>query len=397
MSGMTSIALTGIGLLVTNSPEYGHGPLGEIRDAALVVDHGDVVWVGPRTKAPVADLAVDAAGRCVVPGFVDSHTHPVFAGDRAREFAARMAGEQYAAKGIAQTVAATRAAPDDVLQANLARLANELRRHGTTTFEAKSGYGLTVADEKRALAIAHQFTDETTFLGAHVVPPEYAHAPDDYVALVSGEMLQAVRPYARWIDVFVEKGAFDEDQARGILASGKRAGLGLRVHANQLAHGQGIQLACEFGASSADHCTYATKQDIAALADAGVVGTFLPGAEFSTRSPYPDAREFLKAGVTIALATDCNPGTSYTSAMPFCIALAVREMHLTPAEALYAATKGGAKALRNDRIGALCPDSRADLAILDAPDYIHLAYRPGVQLVADTWKAGRPGSEAHSR
>jgi imidazolonepropionase len=397
MGGMTSIALTGIGLLVTNSPEYGHGRLGEIRDATLVVDRGDVAWVGPRTKAPAADLAVDAGGRCVIPGFVDSHTHPVFAGDRAKEFAARMAGEQYAAKGIAQTVAATRDAPDELLQANLARLAAEFHRHGTTTFEAKSGYGLTVIDETRALAIAAQFTDETTFLGAHVVPPEYQHDKDAYVRLVCGDMLQAVRKYVRWIDVFVEKGAFDEDQARTILASGKQAGLGLRVHANQLAHGKGIQLACEFEASSADHCTYATQQDITALADANVVATFLPGAEFSTRSPYPDARAFLEAGVTIALATDCNPGTSYTSSMAFCIALAVREMHLTPAEALYAATAGGAKALENSRIGKLCPGSSADLAILDSPDYIHLAYRPGVQLVADTWKAGRPGSERNSR
>ncbi|HEY6737705.1 MAG TPA: imidazolonepropionase, partial [Actinopolymorphaceae bacterium] len=384
------------GLLVTNAaPTYGVGPLGEIRDAVLVVERDRVVWVGPRAKAPAADHALDAEGRCVVPGFVDSHTHPVFAGDRSAEFAARMAGERYDAAGIQATVEATRDAPDEVIADRLARLAVEMRRQGTSTFEAKSGYGLTVEDERRSLALARLLTDETTFLGGHVVPPEYTGRSDEYVDLVCGPMLEAARGYARWIDVFCDSaatGAFDEDQSRAILAAGRAAGLGLRVHANQLGPGPGARLAAEMGAVSADHCTHLTDDDVTALADAGVVATLLPGAEFSTRSPYPDARRLLDAGVTVALATDCNPGTSYTSSMPFCIALAVRELAMTPAEALWAATAGGASALDRDDVGVLRPGARADAVLLDAPDYIHLAYRPGVPLASAplSWGSTEP-------
>lgn len=389
---MTSILLTGIGLLVTNGgPEYGRGELGEIERAALVVDRTKVAWCGPEVAArtQAADTAVDLGGRCVLPGFVDSHTHPVFAGDRSADFAARMRGEPYRAGGIRTTVAATRAVPDERLTANLLRLAGEMHRQGTTTFEAKSGYGLTVADEARSLAVAAECTPETTFLGAHTVPEEYSGRADDYVALVCGRMLAACRPHARWIDVFCERGAFDADQARAVLQAGRDAGLGLRVHANQLGPGSGVRLACELGAASADHCTYTDDADVAALVDSSVVATLLPGAEFSTRSPYPDARGLLDAGVTVALATDCNPGTSYTSSMPFCIALAVREMGMTPAEAVWAATAGGARALCRTDVGRLTPGARADFAVLDAPDYIHLAYRPGVPLVASTWSGGR--------
>ena len=334
-------------------------------------------------------MAVDLGGRAVVPGFVDSHAHLVFAGDRAAEFEARMRGIPYDTGGIATTVAATRAASDEELLARAARLVGEMRRQGTTTVEVKSGYGLTVRDEARCLAVASRLTPETTFLGAHVVPPEHAADPDAYVDLVTGPMLAAAAPHARWVDVFCEQGAFDADQSRAVLQAGIAAGLLPRVHANQLGPGPGIQVACEVGAASADHCTHLAAADVAALRDSGTVATLLPGAEFSTRSPYADARTLLDAGVTVALATDCNPGSSYTSSMPFCIALAVRELRMTPAEALRAATAGGAAALRRDDVGRLAVGARADLAVLDAPSSVHLAYRPGVPLVADVWVGGR--------
>lgn len=393
-----TLLLTGIGELVTNDSGVGDGsPLGLLRDAALVIDGGRIAWVGPARQAPAADDLVDVGGRAVIPGFVDSHTHPVFAGDRAQEFAARMAGRPYTAGGIATTVAATRAATDDQLRHRPARLLAEMRASGTTTVEVKSGYGLTIRDEQRSLRIGRELTEETTYLGAHVVPPECARdqsSRDAYVDLVRGSMLDACAPLARWIDVFCDPaapGAFDEDEARAILTAGIERGLRPRLHANQLAHGPGVQLAVELGAASADHCTHLTHADVDALAGSATVATLLPGAEFSTRSPYPAARRLLDAGVTVALATDCNPGTSYTTSMPFCLALAVREMRMTPAEALWAATAGGAWALRRDDIGVLRPGARADLAVLDAPSYLHLAYRPGVPLIRDTWKDGRRG------
>jgi imidazolonepropionase len=382
---MTSLLITGIGELVTHDPAHG-SPLGLVRSAAVVVEGGRVSWTGPAAQAPAADERYDVAGRAVVPGFVDSHTHLVFAGDRSEEFAARMAGERYDGGGIRSTVAATRAATDEQLTANLLRLLGELRRQGTTTVEVKSGYGLTVADEARSLLLASQLTPETTFLGAHVVPVEYATDPDGYVNLVAGPMLSACAPYARWVDVFCEPQsptAFDADQARTVLAAGAAAGLQGRLHANQLGHGPGVRLACELGLAAVDHCTFLDQQDVAALRDSGTVATLLPGVEFSTRSPYPDARALLDAGVRVALASDCNPGSSYTSSMPFCLALAVREMGMTPAEALTAATLGGAAALRRDDVGHLRVGARADLVVLDAPSYLHLAYRPGVPLVRE--------------
>ena len=386
---MTSLLLTGISSLVTNDPTHG-GPLGELHDAALVIDGSTVAWTGRRTAAPAADAAVDLGGRAVIPGFVDSHSHLVFAGDRAEEFAARMTGTPYSAGGIRTTVAATREATDEQLTANVARLVTEMRRQGTTTVEIKSGYGLTVADEARALRIARQFTDDTTYLGAHVVPADYADDPEGYVALVTGPMLDAAAEHSTWVDVFVERGAFDADQGRAILRAGLARGLQARVHANQLGEGPGVQLAAEVGAASADHCTYLTDADVDALASSGVVAGLLPAIEFSTRSPYPDARRLLDAGVTVALATDCNPGSGYSSSMPFCIALAVREMRMTPAEALWSATAGGAASLRRTDVGHLSPGARADLAVLDAPSYLHLAYRPAVPLVTQTFIAGRP-------
>ncbi|MGV9764489.1 imidazolonepropionase [Micromonospora tulbaghiae] len=384
-----SLLVDHIGELVTNDGRDGD-PLGVRRDAALLVEDGRVAWVGPARYAPAADRRVDAGGAAVLPGFVDSHAHLVFAGDRAAEFAARMAGEPYTGGGIRTTVGATRAASDDDLRTTVGRLRAEMLRQGTTTAEIKSGYGLTVADEARSLRIAAEFTDDTTFLGAHVVPAEYADRPDDYVGLVCGPMLAAAAPYARWIDVFCERGAFDADHARAILACGQAAGLGLRLHANQLGPGPGVRLGVELGAASVDHCTHLTDADIDALAGSETVATLLPGAEFSTRSPYPDARRLLDAGVTVALATDCNPGSSYTSSMPFCVALAVREMRMTPAEAVWAATAGGAAALRRTDVGRLTPGSRADLIILDAPSHLHLAYRPGVPLIRQVLHNGVP-------
>jgi imidazolonepropionase len=378
-----SLALTGIGELSTQSDQ------GVLHDAALVVEGGRVAWVGPSRDAPAADTGHDVGGRAVIPGFVDSHSHLVFAGDRAEEFAARMTGTPYSAGGIRTTVRATREAADEQLAANLSRLVTEMRRQGTTTVETKSGYGLTVADEARALAIAHQVVDETTFLGAHVVPPEYSDDPAGYVDLVTGPMLEACAPHARWIDVFCERGAFDEAQARAILLAGAARGLGGRLHANQLGPGPGVRLACELGLVAVDHCTYLDDADVEALESSGTVATLLPGVEFSTRSPYPDARRLVDAGVRVAIASDCNPGSCFTSSMPLCIALSVREMGLSPTEALAAATTGGARALGRTDVGHLGLGARADFAVLDAPSHLHLAYRPGVPLVSETFVAGR--------
>jgi imidazolonepropionase len=376
-----------VSLLIDNIGELFAGD-GLRHDAAIVVDGERIAWIGPSSQAPDADARRDAEGAAVLPGFVDSHAHLMFAGDRAGEFAARMAGEPYTGGGIRTTVAATRAASDDELRAAARRLLIEARRQGTTTMEIKSGYGLSVADEVRTLRLARELTDETTFLGAHVVPA--GADPDEYVALVSGPMLDAAAPYARWIDVFCDRGAFDGEQARTILTAGAKAGLGLRIHANQLEAGPGVRLAVELGAASADHCTHLSGADVDALAGGDTVATLLPGAEFATRSPYPDARRLIDAGVTVALATDCNPGSSYTTSMPFCVALAVREMNMTPAEAVRAATAGGARALRRDDIGRIAVGARADLLILDAPSYLHLAYRPGVPLVKTVLHNGVP-------
>jgi imidazolonepropionase len=386
---MSTLLLTGIAELVTNDRGIGDGSrLGVVTDAAVVLESGRVAWVGAAAQAPDADTRHDLGGRAVVPGFVDSHSHLVFAGDRAREFEARMTGTPYDGGGIATTVAATRAASDELLLARTRALVAEMRAQGTTTIEVKSGYGLTVADEARCLRVAGEVTSETTFLGAHVVPAGADRA--EYVELVTGAMLAACAPYAKWVDVFCEpasRHAFDGDEARAVLTAGMAAGLLPRVHGNQLSAGPGVQLAVELGAASVDHCTHLTDADVEALAGAapqadrdGTVATLLPGVEFSTRSPYPDGRALLDAGVSIALATDCNPGTCFTSSMPLVVALAVRDMGLSPGEALWAATAGGALALRRNDIGHLGVGAKADLTVLDAPTYRHLAYRPGVPI-----------------
>jgi len=388
---MTATLVTNIGELTTNVAAPGD-PLGTLHDAAVLLEGDRVAWVGAASEAPHADVlaTVDAGGRAVIPGFVDSHTHLVFGGDRADEFEARMTGVPYAAGGIRRTVAATRAASDTDLRARLAGFARELHAQGTTTFEVKTGYGLTVADEARLARLAGEVTAEVTYLGAHVVPAEYADRRDAYVDLVCDEMLRACAPHARWIDVFCERGAFTADESRRILAAGVAHGLLPRVHGNQLGPGDGVRLAVAMGAASVDHCTYLSDDDVAALAGSSTVATLLPGVEFSTRQPYPDARRLIDAGVTVAIASDCNPGSSFTSSMPLMIALAVREMGMTPAEAVWAATAGGARALRRTDVGTLAPGMRADLVILAAPTRVHLAYRPGVPLVHAVWLGGAP-------
>ncbi|HEX5821946.1 MAG TPA: imidazolonepropionase [Solirubrobacterales bacterium] len=384
---MSSLAIENIGLLVTNDPSLGEGSLGVVRGATLVFEGDRVAAVERRGTS--ADSSFDAAGRCLIPGFVDSHTHLVFAGDRAEEFAARLAGKPYEASGIRITTEATRAASADELRELARRRRAEALRAGITHLEIKSGYGLNVAAERMLCEIASELTDDVTFLGAHAVPEEYDGRTDDYVELVCGEMLEACAPLARWIDVFCERGAFDADQSRAVLEAGRSAGLGLRVHGNQLGPGPGIALAVEMGAASVDHCTYFDDADVEALAASDTVATFLPATDFSTRQPYPDARRMIDAGAQVAIATNTNPGSSNTTSMSFCIALAVRDLGMTVDEALRAATLGGALALNRDDVGRLTPGARADAVLLDAPSYIDLVYRPGVPLVAARFVAGQ--------
>ena len=381
-------ALTNIGTLVTNDPTLGAGRLGILNDAGVVFSDGAVSWVGASAETPSADAGYDLGGRAVLPGFVESHSHLVFAGDRAEEFAARMAGERYGAGGIRTTIEATRCATDEQLRANVARLAAESLRSGSTTLEIKTGYGQSTEHELRSATIAGDTTDEVTLLAAHVPPPEYAGRVDDYVRMVVDEMIGVCAPHAKWIDVFCERGAFDRDQAHAVLTAGIAAGLKARVHGNQLEAGPGVQLAVELGAASVDHVTHVSQADIDALAGSSTVATLLPGADFSTRSTYPDARALLDAGVTVALGADCNPGTSYTTSLPFCIAIAVRDMHMTPDEAVWAATVGGAAALQRTDVGTLSIGSRADAIALAAPSHLHLAYRPGVALIDHVWRSG---------
>ena len=387
---MATRVIVNIAELTTNDPTLGdHSSMGRINDAALVVDERHVLWVGETANAPDADEMIDARDAAVIPGFVDSHTHLVFAGERSDEFEARMAGRRYDGGGIGRTVAATREASLDTLRERTGARVRELRASGVTTIEVKSGYELTVSGEARLLDVAREFTDEVTFLGAHVVPEEFYHDRDGYVDLVCGDMLDTCASKARWVDVFCERGAFDVDEARQILLAGQRAGLAIRVHGNQLGGTGGVALAVELDAASVDHCTYVSESDRAALAGSHTVATLLPGAEFSTRSPYPSGRQFLDAGVVVALATDCNPGTSYVTNMGLIVALAVREMGMSVDEALWAATAGGARALRRSDIGHLGVGANADVVLLDAPRAAHLAYRPGSTIVRQVLTAQR--------
>jgi imidazolonepropionase len=387
---MSDLLVTDIGCLVTNDPAFDGSPLGLISNAAFTVTDGKVSWVGAKSAAKVTEFenVISANGKAVIPGFVDSHNHLIFNGDRAVEFSARMQGLPYSAGGINYTVEQTRKANDLELRANAAGLVIEGISSGSTTVEIKSGYGLTIADEVRSLKIAREFTEEVTFLGAHVVPAEFKSAPDDYVAMVCGPMLDAVAPIAKWIDVFCERGAFTPDQTREILSAGIAKGLLPRLHANQLEPGEGIQVGVELGAASVDHISHYSQSDISLLAGSTTVATLLPGAEFSTRSKYPDARPLFEAGINVAIASDCNPGSSFTTNMPLMISLAVREMFFTPEQALWSATKGGALALRRKDVGHLNVGASADFAILSSQSYLHLAYRPGVNLVEQVWRNG---------
>lgn len=387
---MTRTLVSNIGLLVTNDLTQDGTPLGLIKEAALVIDNGVISWVGSNREAAKSDFenSIDARGNCVIPGFVDSHSHIIFAGDRSGEFRARMKGEKYSAGGINSTVALTRAATNQELLSNAHRILAEANSTGTTTLEIKSGYGLTIKDEARSLEIASSLTEETTFLGAHVVPLEFQNDFEGYVDLVCGEMLDAVKPHAKWIDVFCDQGAFTPDQTRKILKAGIAKGLKPRLHANQLEAGEGIKIGVELDAASVDHVSHISEHDISLLSKSNTVATILPGAEFSTRSKYLDARPLFDANLNIALASDCNPGSSYTSNMQFIMALAVREFYFSPEQALWSATMGGAKALRRTDIGHLGVGASADFSILKTPSYIHIAYRPGVQLIEEVWRRG---------
>lgn len=387
---MWRMLISNIGLLVTNDSTQDGTPLGIIKDAALVIENGVISWVGSNRETAKSDFknSIDACGNCVIPGFVDSHSHIIFAGDRSDEFRARMKGEKYSAGGINSTVALTRAATNQELLSNAHRILAEANSTGTTTLEIKSGYGLTIKDEARSLEIASSLSEETTFLGAHVVPLEFQNDFEGYVDLVCGEMLDAVKPHAKWIDVFCDKGAFTPDQTRKILKAGIAKGLKPRLHANQLEAGEGIKIGVELDAASVDHVSHISEHDISLLSKSNTVATILPGAEFSTRSNYLDARPLFEAEINIALASDCNPGSSYTSNMQFIIALAVREFYFSPEQALWSATMGGAKALRRTDIGHLGVGASADFSILKTPSYLHLAYRPGVHLIEEVWRRG---------
>lgn len=387
---MTRTLVENIGLLVTNDSSFDGTPLGLVRDAAFLIEKGSITWVGESSSAPRAEIRnrIDAQGRCIIPGFVDSHTHLIFAGDRSDEFGARMRGEPYTAGGIGYTVELTRLANNGQLLRSGRRLVAEANASGTTTIECKSGYGLTVDDEARQLVVARQLTEETTFLGGHIVPKEYSDSPDDYVDLVCGPMLEAAKPNAKWIDVFCDRGAFTPDQSRRILKAGMAKGLMPRIHANQFEPGEGVQVGVELDAASVDHVTYLSDADIDLLSGSNTLATLLPAAEFSTRSNYSDARRLFEAGVKVALASDCNPGSSYTTNIPFVIAIAVRDLFFSPEQAIWSATKGGAMALRRKDVGHLGVSAIANFSILSTPSYVHIAYRPGVPLIDEVWRNG---------
>ncbi|GAA3277002.1 imidazolonepropionase [Paenarthrobacter aurescens] len=408
MSGITtgnntSTVITNIGELMTQDLEHR-----VLKDAAVVIEGERIAWMGSSADAPSADEKIDAGGRAVLPGWVDSHSHLVFAGDRTAEFEARMAGESYSAGGIAVTTGATRSVSDEELTRLVRERVAEAVSQGTTYLESKTGYGLDVENEARSARIAAAEVDEVTYLGAHLVPA--GADAEEYTDLVCGPMLDAVLPHVRWADVFCERGAFTEDQSRRVLTAARNAGLGLRVHGNQLGEGPGVALAVEFAAASVDHVNYLSDKDVAALAETwagwdpatgagtkGTVATCLPACDLSTRQPLAPGRELIDAGVQIALAANCNPGTSYTSSMAFCVTTAVLQMHLSVHEAVRAATYGGALALGRESgndvdgeraVGSLAVGHRADLHMLKAPSATHLAYRPGIPLTHSVWRAG---------
>ncbi len=396
-----SLVVTNIAELVVNDPDGG-GAFSMIGDAAVAIVDGVVDWVGPSSGLPDhygVHTTVDAGGRCVVPGFVDAHTHTVFAGDRADEFSRRLAGATYeeilaSGGGIFSTVDATRnATVVDLMDQAMGRFRRMLGS-GSTTIEVKSGYGLTIDSEvalieaAKAIDMALPCDVVSTFLGAHVVAPEYRGDRDGYLDLVTGPMLEAVKGDVSFVDVFCDAAAFSVEEARRVCEAAHRAGLGFRIHADQTARTGATALAAEVNAVSADHLDFATDDDLERLAEAGTVAVLLPGVSFSMRTPPPDARRVWDSGVRVAIATDCNPGTAYVETMPFMVALAVVQGGLTPGEAVWAATRGGALALGRDDRGMIAPGAIGDLVIIDAPSHIHLAYRPDAAIVARVVKAG---------
>jgi imidazolonepropionase len=397
-----SLLVRNISELVTNDPAR-DGLLGIVPDAAVAVIDGTVAWVGSSGEVPERHSrlpVLDAERSAVLPGFVDAHTHLVFAGDRADEFARRLGGARYedilaAGGGILSTVQATRAAGREALLESALARAERMLEAGTTTVEVKSGYGLDVATEVEILVVAATIAREIpidvvpTFLGAHAVPSEYRDRRSDYVSLVAGPMMEAAAPHSVFADVFCDEGAFTVDEARIIAESARSRGLGVRMHVEQLARTGGAALAAELGAASADHLDNADDEDLAALRAAGTAAVLLPAVSFSMHLPYPDGRRIWDSGVTVALGTDCNPGTAYVETMPFVVTLAVLGMGLTPEEAVWAATRGSARSLLLDDRGWLGPGARADLVLLDAPSHRHIPYRPDGDLVARVVAGGQ--------
>lgn len=392
---MGDLFLTGISELTTNTGS-------SIHDAVVAVEGGLITYAGPATHAPEqTGDRYDCGGGAVIPGLVDAHTHLVFAGDRSDEFARRLAGESYSeiaasGGGILATVAATRETSENRLFQLAAARVWRMIRTGTTTLEIKSGYGLDTETELRLLRVARRVGNElpvtvkTTFLGAHSVPPEFRDDRSGYVDLLVEEMIPAAAGFADYCDVFVEEGVFDIDEARRIFARGAEYGLGARVHAEQLGHTGGARLAAELGAASADHLDHVNREDAMALAAAQVSAVLVPGASYTLRSPQAPGPMLLEAGCTVALATDCNPGTSYFESMAPILSLAVVQMGLTVDQAISAATLGGARALGFDDRGVITPGAVGDLVVLDAPTASHLVYRPGAELVRQTIKSGVP-------
>lgn len=390
--------LRGVGRLVTCARDLGDGVLGVIERGALAARAGEIVWAGPEADlsgaVEVRDDAVevDAEGRAVLPGFVDAHTHLVFAGDRSEEFAARLRGSLYTTGGVRTTVAATRGATDDELRALARARLDRFALHGVTAVEAKSGYGLTPSNERRMLHLAatlgHAVDVVNTYLGAHVVPEQYEEDPDDYVEQVLAT-IPTIAGLAEFVDVWCDRGAFTLDQARAILAAGRTAGFGVKIHAEQLAHTGGARLAATMHAASADHLEHATWDDAVALAEAGVVGVLLPGASLMTGSPFAPARMLIERGVRVALSTDFNPGSSYSENIQLVVALACIHLRMTPEEAILGITRHAAAAIaREGTFGSLEPGARADLVVLDAATELDLAYHYGVNLAARVFKGG---------
>jgi imidazolonepropionase len=391
---VTDLLLTDIGQLVTNDGE-------PMRNAVVAIDGDKISFVGTAKDAPFLGNGeiLQCGGAAVLPGFVDAHTHLIFAGDRSDEFSRRLAGESYSqvateGGGILSTVSATRAATEEQLFDLAVDRAWRMIRSGTTTIEVKSGYGLDLETELRLLRVANRLGDtlpitvKITFLGAHSIPPEFANDRTGYIDLVVETMLPEVAPFADYCDVFVEEGAFTVDEARKIFAVATEFGLGARVHAEQLSRFGGARLAAEIGAVSADHLDYATMEDAQALAAAGTSAVLVPGASYTLRSDQAPGQMLIEAGCNIALATDCNPGTSYFEAISPIISLAVVQMGLTVDQAIHAATRGGASSLGLDDRGFIEAGARADMIVLDAPNVAHIPYRPATNLVGTVISGG---------